>query len=559
MSLAAQAVLTEPAHASWSTNGNAAAIVAGDQTSARMTPDGAGGVIVVFEDLRNGLADVYAQRFDASGVALWGNGVPVTNATASQQAPVICSNGLGGAIIAWQDARNGSDYDIYAQALDASGARLWTPADGVLICGATANQMLQVITPDAAGGAIIAWRDSRPALFPDLYAQRVSGGGVTRWALNGIGVCTVGGTEAELQVIPDQLGGAFFTWRDNRNGSMNIDIFGVAMDSTGSVRTGWTTGGTTICNATGNQTEPALLSDGRFGFIVAWRDERTVGAPKIFAQRMGPTGGAKWPGGGIEVAAITAANPARPILATDGLAGAIVGWTDLRAGVPLRGYAQRVDSMGVRQWSPSDGITLCASDSLQSSFSVVPDKLGGAIFAWTDARGAGSDTEIRAQAVSAAGALRWNPLGVAICATNGARTLASAMVDGYGGAYLAWDDHRSGNSDTYVFRITSVGTGVESPGVPASTVRLLPARPNPFNPHTTLEFSLETPSDFTLSIHDVQGRLVRRVATGWRSAGRHTFTWDGRSDQGSECGSGTYFAALRTPAGVRSIPVTLVR
>jgi hypothetical protein len=560
LSLAAHAVYTTDALASWANNGNAASTATFDQTGARTAPDGAGGVIVVFEDLRNGgIADIYAQRFDASGAALWGNGVPVTNATLSQQAPVICSNGQGGAIVAWQDARNGTDYDIYAQALDANGNRLWTPADGVLICGATQNQILQVIAPDAVGGAIIAWRDSRPALFPDLYAQRVSGGGVTRWTANGIGVCTLGGTEAELQIISDQQGGAFFTWRDNRNGSMNIDVFGVAMDSTGAVRPGWTANGTAICTATGNQTEPTLLNDGRFGFIVAWRDERTVGAPKVFAQRMLPGGSAKWTGGGVEVAAITAANPTRPILATDGLAGAIVGWTDLRVGVPLRGYAQRVDSMGVRQWSPADGITLCAADSAQSSFAVVPDKVGGAIFAWTDARGAGSDNEIRAQAVSAAGALRWNPLGVAVCATTGPRTLASAMVDGYGGAYLAWEDKRSGNYDVYAFRITSVGTGVESPSVPATTVRLFPARPNPFNPHTTLEFSLETPSDFTLSIHDVQGRLVRRVAAGWRSAGRHTFTWDGRSDQGSECGSGTYYAALRTPAGVRSIPVTLVR
>ena len=563
MSFAALAAVSSPAQAGWNTNGNAAAVAAFAQVSAQMAPDGAGGVIVVWEDYRtDGVnADVYAQRFDASGAPLWGGGagVVVSAAAFGQQAPVICSNGSGGAIIAWQDVRGGSEYDIYAQALDASGTRLWTPADGVLICGAMGSQTLEVITPDAVGGAIIAWRDVRSGFLSDVYAQRVSGGGVPRWTPDGVGICTFGGTQTDIQILGDQRGGAFVAWRDNRNGSLNNDVFALAVDSTGAMRSGWTTNGTIVCNATNDQSEPTLAPDGRYGFIVAWLDGRTPGASKIFAQRMRADASTVWTPNGIEVGAVAVANPAEPIAVTDGLAGAIIGWTDQKPGLTLHAYAQRVDSLGARQWSPSDGITVCTADSAQALHTVVPDLTGGAIFTWTDKRGAGTSDEIRAQSISGNGTLRWNPLGVAIAATNGARMNTTAIPDGYGGAFFGWQDLRSGNYDIYAFRLTSIGTGVETPGVPRAGMNLFPARPNPFNPHTALEFSLETPSDFTLSIFDVRGRLVRTVAAGWRSAGRHSFTWDGRTDQGSECGSGTYFAALRTRLGTRSIPITLVR
>ncbi len=68
--------------------------------------------------------------------------------------------------------------------------------------------------------------------------------------------------------------------------------------------------------------------------------------------------------------------------------------------------------------------------------------------------------------------------------------------------------------------------------------------PNPFNPSTRIAFTLERELGLTLSIHDVQGRRVRTLATGTLPAGAHTATWDGRDGAGLPMASGVYLARL---------------
>jgi hypothetical protein len=58
------------------------------------------------------------------------NGVPISTAANYQQSPTIVSDGGGGAIITWFDYRSGTNYAIYAQRIDASGA-LGDPPTGV--------------------------------------------------------------------------------------------------------------------------------------------------------------------------------------------------------------------------------------------------------------------------------------------------------------------------------------------------------------------------------------------------------------------------------------------
>jgi len=61
--------------------------------------------------------DLYAQRIDADGVPRWtANGVAVTTAAGNQELAKVVSDGAGGAIVSWRDARSGVDLDIYANA-----------------------------------------------------------------------------------------------------------------------------------------------------------------------------------------------------------------------------------------------------------------------------------------------------------------------------------------------------------------------------------------------------------------------------------------------------------
>ena len=70
-------------------------------------------------------------------------------------------------------------------------------------------------------------------------------------------------------------------------------------------------------------------------------------------------------------------------------------------------------------------------------------------------------------------------------------------------------------------------------------------RPNPFNPMTTIRFSLSERGYVTLSIFDARGGQVRLLLDEVRGRGGNEITWDGRDDNGIAVGSGVYFCRLR--------------
>jgi len=82
---------------------------------------------------------------------------------------------------------------------------------------------------------------------------------------------------------------------------------------------------------------------------------------------------------------------------------------------------------------------------------------------------------------------------------------------------------------------------------------LLPNYPNPFNPETWIPFDLAAAADVTVTIYDMQGRVVRRVDLGRRDIGsyrsrRDAAHWDGANEVGEPVASGVYVYELRAGA-----------
>jgi hypothetical protein len=97
-------------------------------------------------------------------------------------------------------------------------------------------------------------------------------------------------------------------------------------------------------------------------------------------------------------------------------------------------------------------------------------------------------------------------------------------------------------------------TAVRENDGPPSGVQVLENFPNPFNPATTILFTLDRPQDVRVQLFDVSGRLVRELYDGYLAAGDHRVRWEARHEP-----SGTYLVVLRGDEGNRMRKVVLLK
>ena len=116
------------------------------------------------------------------------------------------------------------------------------------------------------------------------------------------------------------------------------------------------------------------------------------------------------------------------------------------------------------------------------------------------------------------------------------------------------------NAFTFVPGCSSGDCGVlaVTPAVPAGA-RLAPAAPNPFAARTQIRFTLAKPGDVDLTVYDLAGRTVRRLASGPSFAGPHTVEWNGLDDAGRGVAPGVYLYRLRADGRAEAKRVVVLR
>ncbi len=112
--------------------------------------------------------------------------------------------------------------------------------------------------------------------------------------------------------------------------------------------------------------------------------------------------------------------------------------------------------------------------------------------------------------------------------------------------------------DADIDTVNVIGVDPVTPSAPA-VMSLEQNFPNPFNPVTTIMFSLPEKGDIHLAIFDVSGRLVKTLHDGVMDAGKYKATWDGRSDAGRVVSSGVYFCKLVTADKVAETKMVLLK
>lgn len=359
--------------------------------------DGAGGAIVAWDDPRDGTFDVYAQRVDVDGNIAWtSDGVQVgeTSDVWGWNAEIAAvSDGSGGAIVVWIDD-GGSDANIRAQRVDSSGSILWPDGapslQGVSICSADGDQMDLGAASDGNGGAYIVWTDTRDPSTRGVYVQRVDPNGFRQWILDGKPVVVHDGSyyQSEPAIAEDDWNGAVIVWTDGRNNpTTNHDIYAQRMTQNG-VRL-WNEAGRAVCEADYGQEEPVIVGTGSGGAIIAWLDHRD----------------------------------------------------NMYSGIDV--YAQRMrNDDGTPMWTP-DGQVICDVDEDQQFLAIAGDGIGGAVIVWEDRRNAvATATDIYAQRVSDDGGWFWDDGGEAVCAADDDQFRPTVVPVGDSKWMVVWSDWR---------------------------------------------------------------------------------------------------------------------
>ncbi|MBN1448192.1 MAG: choice-of-anchor D domain-containing protein, partial [Bacteroidetes bacterium] len=443
------------AHAQWNSDpasNNPICRAGNNQVAPKLVSDGKGGAIICWADERSSqnFYEVYAQRISGDGIVQWTqNGIAVAPLNNAQLKPEMISDDAGGAIVVWTDTRNGN-IDIYAQRIDSSGNALWT-VDGVAVAFGGMDQTDPKLTGDGNHGAIVTWSaHTGSSQDSHIYAQRIDGTGKLAWSQE-VQVSSSDQFESSPCIAGDGSGGAYIAWSFYNNGQ--YDVFAQRLNAGGAPQ--WQFGGIGIATGNAPEAAPVLATDGTGKAFLAWHDWGFGSASVVQIAVLNPDGSTA----ASLRASSTSGGQENPRLSNIGPGLLGIAWEDGRVAMNTRAYAQIVDNTGTKSWA-ADGVAVSSRAGRQVTPFVISDGNGGMIVVWEDRTGGVTESDLYAQRIAADGSLLWSGTGVPLCTAGQMQSTPSMISDGENGAIVTWEDYRSSfsNPDVYAARILADGT-----------------------------------------------------------------------------------------------------
>jgi len=105
----------------------------------------------------------------------------------------------------------------------------------------------------------------------------------------------------------------------------------------------------------------------------------------------------------------------------------------------------------------------------------------------------------------------------------------------------------------------SLDAGTDVDPTPKNYVLSISSYPNPFNPSTTIRYTVPSKGRVEVGVFDLRGAHIATLVGDEREAGAHTETWNGRDQAGRAVSSGVYFARVVHPSGTKSYKLVLLK
>lgn len=223
----------------WTSNGVAISKAPTHDYAPKICSDKMGGAIISWSKPNTGGYSVGVQHLTAAGNVTWGTNGKIIGAgkwnrlahASDYSSPIgIISDGNYGALVTWSQ-RMVSQNNIWANRIDSTGNGLWTDT-GVIVCKQSYNQEYPQIVLSTTGSPIIVWEDYRNSTDGDLYAQILNSNGTIKGKTNGIEVSIANNYQQIPSVVTDGNGGAIVAWDDYRNG-VDLNIYVQKINSNG--------------------------------------------------------------------------------------------------------------------------------------------------------------------------------------------------------------------------------------------------------------------------------------------------------------------------------------
>jgi hypothetical protein len=392
---------------------------------------------------------IYAQRYNAAGVAQGGEFLVNTTTFFGQFFPAVAMDADGDFVVTWSSQlQDGSGNGIYAQRYNAAGV---AQGGEFRVNTTTANnQNSPAVAMDADGDFVVTWESvNQDGSFGGIYAQRYNAAGVAQGGEFRVNTRTVNDQRFPA-VAMDADGDFVVTWTSNQQDGSGYGIYAQRYNAAGVAQGGEFRVNTTTANS---QVSPAVAMDADGDFVVTWY---SLGQDQsgdnfgggIYAQRYNAAGVAQ--GGEFLVNTTTFFGQFFPAVAMDADGDFVVTWTsDQQDGSGYGIYAQRYNAAGVAQGGEFRVNTTTANS--QQEPAVAMDADGDFVLTWTSIGQDGMSGGIYAQRYNAAGV----PQGGDVAAnTSTTSTLAAGETRS---GQIDQNDISGNYIDADYFRVTLTG------------------------------------------------------------------------------------------------------
>jgi hypothetical protein len=198
----------------WPENGLEICVAEGMQRKARgiIVPQG---LLIIWEDRRNGDCDIFGQIVTPDGNILWQeNGLPLVIQENDQvNFNFIYDDGL---YAVWQDFRSSCNYEIYAQKFDEDGNELWQEG-GVLVAGVDEMNRYYPDLVRVDNKNLIVWEEEINYYNSNIKAQLLDENGELLWQPQGIFICDMFMEHHYPKVVSNEEDDVYIAWQDGRS------------------------------------------------------------------------------------------------------------------------------------------------------------------------------------------------------------------------------------------------------------------------------------------------------------------------------------------------------